>query len=165
MKIFSLILIFIFSASVGFYLKFRIQKREKSLEQCILLLENINTKISFTNADMSRIITDFSRDSDLVFLRRFEGLEDISNIKERWSRALKEGGFSDCLKKDDGDILLSFGNILGITDAAGQKNNCVIHIKLLENSLNEARDENIKKGKLVSSLCLLTGLSIILLFI
>ena len=81
-----------------------------------------------------------------------------------WRNSVKSFYSDDCLDKEDAKILLSFGNSLGVTDVEGQKNNCRLHISMIEKQLKTAEENLKEKSKINTALSSFLALASIIIF-
>ncbi len=159
--------VFIVAVSVlliGQYLNSKIKKRIISLKHFILLLENINSQISFSKKNIDEIIHDFEYSSDVKMKTMCELNSNLNgNFHENWKCSIEKYAQQDCLSKEDINILLSFGKNLGTTDLQGQINNVKLHIGMLEKELKNAEDN--LSGKLKINTALSTASALLLIII
>lgn len=149
----------------GQYVNFRMKKRISSLNQCIVFIENINTQISYSKKNIFGIISELSY-SDNMKLKTVYELKSHPNsdLNESWKNVFSEYGKQDYLTRDDIEILLSFGEILGITDLHGQSNNCRLHIEMLKKQLQSAEKDFADKSKINTALSSLLAAATIIIF-
>ncbi len=83
---------------------------------------------------------------------------------EAWEIALKEWD-NGYLKKEDIEILKSFGYGLGNSDVYNQEKNFDLAIELLKRQLSNAEEESKKNEKLYKNIGVLAGLAINILFL
>lgn len=143
----------------------RMKKRVSSLEELIILIEGINSQISFSKRSITDIISDLSCFGEMKLKTMRElSLSENPDFSEKWKKSVESFSSDDCLKKEDEKILLSFGRSLGVTDLQGQSNNCRLHISMLEKQLEKARKELEEKRKTNSALSLFMALAVIIIF-
>lgn len=143
----------------------RMKKRVTALEELIIFIEGINSQISFSKRNIEEIISDLSCGSERK-LKTICELSESNNpdFSEKWRESVERFYFDDCLKKEDEKILLSFGKSLGVTDLQGQKNNCALHISMLEKQLEKAQTELTSKTKTNTAMSLFIALAVIIIF-
>ena len=89
-------------------------------------------------------------------------MKDI-DLKEAWEKEIKESDNS--LSKEDIEILLSIGKVLGTTDVEGQVNQIILAEELIENKIKEAEIEKAKNAKLYRVLGTSAGLTLAIILI
>ena len=149
----------------GFVYKRKLFARENSLKKCILLFESIETLVGFSMNDIQRILKELSDRLNLSFLKTFVSDNSDLSLEEKWKNSLKAVYTDDCFKKEDVDVLISFSALLGITDYEGQYKNCRIHIEMMNKLLLEAEEESKRKGSLIPTLSILSGITLSVLII
>lgn len=82
-----------------------------------------------------------------------------------WKAALQKPGNTGALAPEDIGILLAFGAALGTTDTQGQQSICALHCKMLEQNLTAARENQKRHGKLYTTLGVIAGLAVVILFL
>lgn len=93
---------------------------------------------------------------DFDFIAEIVELSDDNyNIHEIWEQSVEK---SLILGKDEAEIMLSFGNMLGTSDISGQLSSIEIYKKRLEFLLSGLRKDYESKGKMYRSLGLLLGI-------
>ncbi len=141
------------------------KKRIASLEALIILIEGINSQISFSKRNITDIINDLSYSGDI----KLKTICELSNSKnpdfsEKWKNSVETFSPDDCLKKEDENILLSFGRSLGTTDLQGQSNNCRLHISMLEKQLQKAQSDFDRRSKTNTAMSFFMALAVIIIF-
>ncbi len=141
------------------------KKRISSLQQFIIFIEGINSQISFSKRNIEEIIYDLSCIGETKLKTICElSKNDNPDFSGKWRESVEKFSADDCLKGEDGKILLSFGKSLGVTDLQGQSSNCRLHIAMLEKQLVKAQQEFDEKSKTNSALSLFLALAVIIIF-
>lgn len=149
----------------SFTINSRTKKRIKNLENCVLMFENIETRICFLNEDVYALIKTIENNIPLEFLKAFLKCDRNNNLQYRWKESVETSKHKDCFKNDEVEILKSFSDLFGLTDAKGQLNNCIAHKNMIERVLVRAKEESERRGNLYTTLGVLSALGIIVLFI
>lgn len=140
----------------------KISNRVYLLEALILLIEQIKTGIRYNSAQISRLVTSLSSREEfrsLTFLSECKAnLDNNIAFPKAWKQGVETAFKTGSINEQDKDILLSFGQGLGKTDVEGQISNCDVYIELISNMLLKARQEKESKGKLYTTLGLLSGI-------
>ena len=140
------------------------KKRIIILRQFLLLLEAVQTQISFINTDLFSLFSYLSENKsldELTFVNKcFESLSETDNFELLWTDCVNN--FKSPLTKDDSAIILSFGTQLGKSDTEGQIRNCQIHKCQIENQITDAEEKYKKYGNLYLKLGVLSGFLIVI---
>lgn len=164
MKIIALALVSLVLVLIGQYANLRLKKRIASLKEYILLIESINSQISFSKKSISQIISDFIDKSNVNLKTLCELKEDMNiNFHECWENAIEKYAGFDALNNEDKNILLSFGKNLGTTDLNGQINNSKLHVLMLEKQLKTAEENLSGKLKINTALSTVSALGLIII--
>lgn len=150
----------------GQYVNQRMKKRVNSLNSLIILIETINSQISFSKKNIMQIIDESVsiEGKELRLIRELSKMRDVDFV-ENWKKSVELFGKFDCLSNDDKKILCSFGNELGVTDLQGQNNNCRLHIDLLKKQLNSATKAVVEKSRMNTAVSLfLASVSVIIFY-
>ena len=154
-----------FVSSMSFAVSNRSKRRVKTLEKCVLMFEQMETKIAYSCDNVYSLIEECSNSTDLTFLKKLLKSDSRLSFQQTWEQCVDSSKYQDCLKNDDVHILVSFGKMLGKTDCAGQIKNCLAHKKMIQSNLDRAVLENEKRGNLITTLGLIGSLGIIVLLI
>ena len=138
------------------------------LEQCIKILE---TEIVYGATPLPDALSNVFR----------KGKEKVSYIFEEIKKDLlinkREGVYSSFLsveeklyddlhlKKEDVEIFLALGRVLGASDRADQQKNFVLILNQITAQILEAKNEKNKNEKLYRSLGIITGAGIIIMLV
>ena len=137
----------------------KLTRRCNELQILIETIEKIKTHIYFGGYEITRVVTQsFSGAEGFDYFKNIENTDDFLHW---W----KEGGKSlfntTALNQKDIEIVLRFGEGLGVTDVQGQVANCELYKKMFLDRLDKAKDAETKNSKLykvvsVSVGCILT---------
>lgn len=140
----------------------KISNRVHLLEALILFLEQMKTGIRYNSAQISRLVISISSREEfraLTFLSECsENLDRKIAFPKAWKQGVETAFKTGDIGEQEKDILISFGQGLGISDIEGQLSNCDVYIELISNMLLKARHEKESKGRLYTTLGLLSGL-------
>lgn len=150
----------------GQLLRLQFKGRVEYLEKTILMIEIIQTQLSFVNSDITSLLIMLCENrslNKLVFIKKCKELinNDIP-FEKAWEESIKS--FSSSLSNNDKSILISFGSQLGKSDLQGQINNCLLHKQRLEFQLNNAQSQMKKYGNLCFRLGCLSGILMMIIF-
>lgn len=95
-------------------------------------------------------------------VRRMEG---GASFPAAWRGAVEQERALGPMKREDTELLLSFGSGLGTTDLPGQKKLCEVHRKMTQQQIAAARQQYASKGRLATVLGTAAGAAAVILFI
>ena len=170
LKIIGSMLVIGGSCVIGFTLSAGYSKRPIQLKILQSLIQMLENEIRF----MSSIITDaferIGRSSDnpvaSFFTTTLEYLEneECINIAQAWERSINENISKTALTKEDAEILISFGKMLGNSDIQGQIKNIGFTLQQLILQQQKAEEAKKKYDTMYKTLGILGGaLAVILL--
>jgi len=149
----------------GQYVNRRMKKRIFSLRQLIVLIENIDSHISYSRKNIFEIISDLIGREEVKLRIMSELIKcDNGNFSDNWKNSVENFSSEDCLNKEDENILKSFGKSLGITDTNGQTSNCRLHKVMLEKQLNDAEEKLKEKSKVNTAVSFFLAVSAVIIF-
>ena len=96
-----------------------------------------------------------------IFLKTSQKIKEM-NVNEAWRSAVTENSFFLNLKKEDVELIKSFGNMLGKTDIEGQVSEINQFLTLLDGQIATCEEEKNKNTKLYKSLGTIVGLGIVI---
>lgn len=166
LKIVDLFLIVLISTYIGIYKSKVFKKRVFELRQIKNSLEIFKSKIEFTYEPIKDIFLDISK---IVYERKeniFENfckLVDYKDVYIAWNESV-EKTFSH-LEKEDKDIVLMLGKLLGKTDKTGQINEINMVSNFLDEQILKSEENRKKNEKLYKTLGGVIGLTIAIIFI
>ena len=166
-KYIFLILIITGCTSIGFLLSKAYIDRVKELKSISKLINLLKNKIKFTYMPLSEafkqiaILSD-NRKISKIFISTSEKLEN-KTFNLAWKEAIDEEKVFLNLKKDDINLINTFGAMLGKTDMEGQINEIESFNLLLESRIKKAEEESLKNGKMYKSLGTIIGLAIVII--
>ncbi len=151
---------------LGQYISKQLEMRIIKLEKIYVLLSDISSRIEFTADSVTDIFSSLSVGENygvLPFVKDCETrLLHGEDFDSAWLSSLKN---LQGLRKEDIEVLISFGASFGTTDIAGQKSNCEIHKKLIESKLQSAQADFKMYSKPAKGIGMLVGIAIFILFI
>ena len=157
----GIIAVFIVCVATGFLKSFSLSKRVRELDAFSGAMSLISTEIRYFASPTDVIISKLAFANDYAKLRVFElckaNLEQTREFTTAWRGAIEKAKPFLSLDRDDIEALISFGDTFGTTDAQGQMANCERYCELLRQRLESAREDKSKRGRMYSSLGVLTG--------
>lgn len=168
MKTAALIFTGMACALTGKYFSFALSRRVELLEKIQLMISAAENQLRYLSTPSEKIIGLLAANSQLDGLDFLKSAEEKlsagENFRTAWRKAVSDRRNSRFLKKDDTELLLSFGEMFGATDTAGQVANCGLHSALLRDRLGEARSARDKFSPLSTGLGAAAGVGIIIIF-
>lgn len=171
LKLISTLFIFLTSSTIGYLYGKTFSSRFENLiylEQCIKILE---TEIVYAVTPLPEALSN-------VFNK---GKKKVSYIFDEIKENLflnKEGGVYNSflsvesklyeelyLQKEDVEVFLSLGRVLGTSDRKDQQKNFTLILNQIDTQILEAKIERNKNEKLYRSLGIITGVGIIILLV
>lgn len=152
----------------GYMYSKKLEARVKKIEKILLFLSQIKTEIEFTADNIEAIMELLSTSSELSELKFIsacaEKLHSGDDFFSAWVDALNDRQNTYAFKKDDINLLLSFGSALGKTDSSGQIRNCEMHEKMFKERLKNAVEEKNRLSKPIRITGILTGAAVLIIF-
>mgnify|MGYP001054977564 CR=1 FL=1 len=171
LKIIGSVLIIAGSSIIGFTLSSTYSKRPVQLKTLQSLIQMLENEIRF----MSSIITDaferIGRSSDnpvaLIFTTTLKYLdnEEFTSIAQAWESSVNENIGKTALTREDAEILVSFGNMLGNSDIQGQIKNITHTLQQLNLQQQKAEEAKKKYDTMYKTLGILGGAVAVILLI
>jgi stage III sporulation protein AB len=169
LKIAGLILVFIVCSTVGMMMSMKLSKRVRQIESFICAVGLIATEIRYFASPVEVLVEKLNQIEEYRQLKVFEmcklNLKHEKQFSKAWELAIKEAEHTLSLQSADYESLLWFGRSLGTTDVQGQLANCENCCEQLSQRLTLAREDMNKKGKMYSSLGVLTGIFVAVMLI
>ena len=168
MKTAALITVSASAVLLSFSFSQRLKKRVKILETLLIFISSVQTKIDYTAdraEDIFSCACECENFSPLIFLGMTSGLiKNGEPINSAWKKGV-EKYLSPILRRSDIELLVSFGEAFGTSDAAGQISNCQIHIEMLSSSLAFSREQCAKFSLPIKTAGLLTAAAVYIIFL
>jgi stage III sporulation protein AB len=160
----ALALVFLACGGTGAMLSRAMTLRARQLELCLQMVANIRAQLQFSRPPMQRMLAALCEQSQHpAFLPRcLQAMDAGVDFPRAWRTAVQE---QRGLKEEDCRHLLALGELLGASDAAGQREAMQLHESLLTTQLAQARQLRDTRGKAAFTLGVLAGLTVMILFI
>jgi len=160
-----LALVFLACAGTGAMLSRAMTLRARELELCLQMIASLRAQLQFSRPPVERMLSGLCGQSQHpAFLPRC--LADMRAGKAfpvAWAQAVEEQPAG--LREGDRRHLLALGELLGASDAAGQREALQLQETLLATQLEQARTQRDTRGKAFFMLGILAGLTVMILFI
>lgn len=171
LKLLLATVIFLGSTTIGYLYGKRYSLRLENLiylQQCITILE---TEIVYGSTPLPEALSNVYRKGNIKVSFIFEDIKQdlLTNKREHIHNSflsVEEKMYNQLhFKKEDVEIFLSLGRILGTSDRNDQEKNFIIILKQIELLILEARLESNKNEKLYRTLGIITGIGINILLV
>ena len=169
MRIAALTALGLVCALSGQYIAFALNTRVRLLEKIQLMLTTAENSLNFLQSPCEKLIKDLSENTELNELKFigncFLKMQNGSDFPNAWRASLNEKRCVRFLKDGDKAVLVSFGEMFGTTDVAGQISNCRIHSELIKDRLEEARAVRERYASLSCGMGIVCGIGVIIMMI
>lgn len=153
------------SSLAGFIKYLNYIERVTLLEEYIVQLEKLRVEINYRNEHIPAICNRLSYYSFFGKVHEIYFHNRGISIYEAWQRAAEAIYTGTALKDEDIRIIVNSGSDLGKTGKHGQIKLIELSLINLRNQLEDAREEKRTKGKMVLSLGVISGITIVILLI
>jgi stage III sporulation protein AB len=171
LKLIASIMIITSSGILGHLIAKEYSKRSGQLKELQILMQIFENEIRFLSSILVNAFEKMYKASKSEVKEFFR--DTIKNLEcpggygaqEAWERAVRENIKKTSLNKEDEEILLRFGNILGSTDKDGQISNIrhlISQLKIQEQKAEEMRKKN---ESMYKKLGLLGGIAIVIVLL
>lgn len=165
-KSFLCLLLFLASTGTGILISKRYTNRVKELKEYKSVLNILKTKIRFTYEPLGEIFNEisnnFSSNISNVLKKTSENMK-YENAQNAWKMAIENSNTN--ILKEDKEMLITLGKMLGKTDVEGQISQIEQTIEFIENQISKAENERIKNEKLYKTLGMTVGAGLVVLLI
>lgn len=164
-------LLIIFSTTwLGFYFAGRLSERTKELRSWKLALQSLEAEVMYSQLPLqeaSRRIANQLNGQIQIFLLSFANQLETSALsaKEAWKNSLQEYANKVSIKDSDIQVLLQFGETIGMHDKFSQQKQIILALKHLEREEQEAIDSQASYERMSKMLGILSGILIVILLI
>lgn len=159
-------LLFLASTGAGILISKKYANRVRELKEYKNLLNIVKTKIKFTYEPLGEIFIDisnsFSENISNVLKMASEKMKH-ENAQNAWKMAIENNNTN--ITKEDKEMLLMFGKMLGKTDIEGQVSQIEQTIEFVENQISKAESERMKNEKMYKTLGMTVGAGLVVLLI
>lgn len=168
-KIIGSLIVLISSSLLGYTYSQRCSKRPRELRTLQGMLQIFENEISFLSNVLVDAFTRIYRCNDssvsLFFKSTVDNLRGDKglNASEAWTNAIKDNIHRTSLNREDEEILISFGKMLGSSDLEGQIKNIRITVNQLNLQEQKAEAHREKNETMYRNLGILGGLAIIII--
>ena len=170
-KITGSIIVILSCSFLGFILSRDCSKRPQHLRELQGLLQMFENQISYLSDIITEAFERIGRVSDseigVFFRRTVELLRDgkALNASEAWEESVEQCIRMTALNREDGEILSSFGKLLGKTDIEGQIKNIRLTLGQLVLQERKAEESRKKNENMYRSLGTLGGIAVVIVLL
>jgi stage III sporulation protein AB len=164
-------LFIIFSTTwLGFYFAGRLSERTKELRAWKLALQSLEAEVMYSQLPLQeaskRIANQLSGPIN-TFLHDFANQLETSALsaKEAWKSSLTNYAKTVSIKESDLQVLLQFGETIGMHDKYSQQKQIILALKHLEREEQEAIDSQGNYERMSKMLGILSGILIVILLL
>lgn len=159
------------SSFIGYVLSRECSRRPVQLRSLQGMLQMLENEISFlsnllTDA-LERIYKSSNNEVSCIFKAALDNLshDDGFNASEAWEKAVRENIKQTALNKEDEQILVSFGKMLGSSDLDGQLKNIKLTVNQLKLQEQKAEEYKRKNEAMYKTLGVLGGIAVVIILI
>lgn len=170
-KIVGSIMVIAASSFLGYYFSRDSSMRPQQLRVLQNMLQMFENEISFLSNLLidafNRVSQSTNSEVSVFFRETVEGLKGGKslNAAEAWEEAVRDNLTRTALIKEDADVLVSFGKMLGNSDLEGQIKNIRLTITQLKLQEQKAEDSRKKNEAMFKSLGVLGGIALVIILI
>lgn len=147
----------------------QIKLHTRLIRQCVLMLENIEVYINYSNQDIKGIFKTLSENdnfNELSFINEiYKTYLENSNFKLVCNNILNDKSLMGCFDKDDIELLKGFFLSLGQSDIQGQISNCEIYKDFFKHKQELLESQENAKRKTQSAITLGLGIALCIVII
>lgn len=153
---------------LGFVLSNDSRRRPQQLRELQSLLQMFENQISYLSDVIAKAFDRISRIGCSVtcifFSRTVEILKEERsvNASQAWEKAVRENIKKTSLNREDEEVLVAFGKILGSSDLEGQVKNIRLTLGQLKIQEEKAEDSRHKNENMYRSLGILGGIAVVI---
>ncbi|HOQ07528.1 MAG TPA: stage III sporulation protein SpoIIIAB [Clostridiales bacterium] len=170
LKIAGSMIVLLASSFLGYILARDCSRRPQQLRSLQNLLQMFENHITYLSDVLVEAFDRISRsgvETGIFFRTAAELLKDgtAANASEAWEMAVRNCIGLTALNKEDEQILLSFGKMLGSTDLEGQIKNIRLTLGQLAVQEEKAEENRKKNESMYKSLGILGGMALVIILI
>lgn len=153
---------------LGYILSTDCRKRPQQLRELQGMLQMFENQISYLSDILTEAFERIGRvcksETGIIFLKTVEILKENRNLSasQAWELAVWQNIKRTALDREDEEILITFGKMLGSTDLDGQIKNIRLTLQQLKNQEIKAEEKRSKNEKMYRSLGILGGIAVVI---
>ena len=170
-KLLGCIMVLFSSGFLGYVLSTDCKKRPRQLRELQSMLQIFENQISYLSDVLieafGRICSSSNGETGIFFSNTVERLQSGRNVSaaQAWEEAVRENIRKTSLNKEDEEILVSFGKLLGSSDLEGQIKNIRLTLSQLKLQEQKAEESRTKNEGMYRSLGILGGIAVVIVLI
>ncbi len=170
-KIVGSLIVILSCSFLGFILSRDCSRRPQQLRELQTLLQMFENQISYLSDVLIEAFERVSRvgnsETGLIFGRAAEILRDngAQSAKNAWEQAVRQCIRRTALDREDEQVLVEFGKMLGSTDLDGQIKNIRLAMEALRMQEKKAEESRNKNETMYKSLGVLGGIAVVIVLL
>ncbi len=170
-KLLGCIMVLLSSGFLGYVLSSDCKKRPRQLRELQSMLQMFENQISYLSDVLAeafgRISGTGSGETGIFFSDTVERLRSGRSLSaaQAWEEAVRGNIKKTSLNREDEEILVSFGKLLGGSDLEGQVKNIRLTLYQLRSQEQKAEESRKKNESMYRSLGILGGLAVVIVLI
>lgn len=168
-KLFGCLIVFISSSLLGYIYSKKCSKRPNELRALQAMLQMFENEISFLSNKLTDAFYKIYSQNDNSVSNFFKSTVELldnnprASAFETWKNAVEINITNTSLDKEDKEIIISFGKMLGSSDLEGQIKNIRLTLNQLKLQEQKAEEFRNKNEAMYRNLGILGGLAIIVI--
>lgn len=170
-KIMGSLIVILSCSFLGFILSRDCSRRPQQLRELQTLLQMFENQISYLSDVLTEAFERISRvgnsEAALIFGSAAEILKNDSSrsAASAWEQAVRQCIRRTALNREDEEVLVEFGRLLGSTDLEGQIKNIRLTMEALHLQENKAEESRNKNETMYKSLGILGGIAVVIVLL
>lgn len=169
-KLLGCIMVLLSSGFLGYVLSSDCKKRPRQLRELQSMLQMFENQISYLSdvlADAFGRISAAGGETGIFFIDTVERLRSGRSLSaaQAWEEAVRGNIKKTSLNREDEEILVSFGKLLGGSDLEGQVKNIRLTLYQLRSQEQKAEESRKRNESMYRSLGILGGLAVVIVLI
>lgn len=171
-KMLGCIMVLLSSGFLGYVLSTDCKKRPRQLRELQSMLQIFENQISYLSDVLAEAFgricsSSGGSETGIFFSNTVERLQSGRSITaaKAWEEAVRENIRKTSLNKEDEEILVSFGKLLGSSDLEGQIKNIRLTLSQLKLQEQKAEESRAKNEGMYRSLGILGGIAVVIVLI
>ena len=168
MRIVGIIMLFFVPVIISYNSVDKISKRIIELKCCLIMLNEIKTRIAYSITTVADIISELSISDayrPLSFLKESIWSNKDESFANKWKISVEKFSEICGMTKSDCELLLQFGQGLGISDLENQLSHIELYKDMFSRQLVDATDNAGSKKRLYLSIGIILGCATIIILI
>ena len=164
LKYLALSLLFLACGGAGAMVSRGMHLRVRELERSWQMIASVRVKLQFSRPPLPQMLAEICAQSQRpAFLPHcLAGMREGVAFPHAWRTSIESHG-GPGLREEDRRQLLALGELLGASDAEGQREALLVQESLLQTQLEQARTQKDTRGRAIFMLGILAGLTLMIL--